>query len=86
MKCIGASFCRAQAPLTRSGDEKAQINQDSQDDAPFSGACPRADCPFVIYLASHEAAVVTGEVFQIDSGYTAFKANVDLMGAARGQI
>jgi NAD(P)-dependent dehydrogenase (short-subunit alcohol dehydrogenase family) len=45
-------------------------------------ATPEQIAPFVLYLASDESAVVTGGVFPIDSGYMAFKANVDLMGAA----
>ncbi|MGH9396935.1 MAG: SDR family oxidoreductase [Terriglobia bacterium] len=43
-------------------------------------ATPEQIAPFVVYLASDESAVVTGGVFPIDSGYMAFKANVDLMG------
>lgn len=45
-------------------------------------ATPEQIAPFIVYLASDESAVVTGGVFPIDSGYMAFKANVDLMGAA----
>jgi NAD(P)-dependent dehydrogenase (short-subunit alcohol dehydrogenase family) len=45
-------------------------------------AKPEQISPFIVYLASDESAVVTGGVFPIDSGYMAFKANVDLMGAA----
>jgi NAD(P)-dependent dehydrogenase (short-subunit alcohol dehydrogenase family) len=45
-------------------------------------ATPEQIAPFIIYLASDESAVVTGGVFPIDSGYMAFKANIDLMGAA----
>jgi NAD(P)-dependent dehydrogenase (short-subunit alcohol dehydrogenase family) len=41
---------------------------------------PEQIAPFVIYLASDESAVVTGSIFPIDSGYMAFKANVDIMG------
>jgi len=48
-------------------------------------AAPEQIAPFVVYLASDESAVVTGGVFPIDSGYMAFKANVDLMGAASGR-
>jgi NAD(P)-dependent dehydrogenase (short-subunit alcohol dehydrogenase family) len=44
-------------------------------------ATPEQISPFIIYLASDESAVVTGGVFPIDSGYMAFKANVDLMEA-----
>ena len=36
-----------------------------------------------VYLASDEAAVVTGGMVPIDSGYMAFQANVDIMGAMR---
>ena len=43
-------------------------------------ATPEQIAPFVVYLASDESCVVTGGVFPIDSGYMAFKANVDLMG------
>jgi len=43
-------------------------------------ATPEQIAPFVVYLASDESAVVTGGIFPIDSGYMAFKANVDLMG------
>ena len=43
-------------------------------------ATPEQIAPFVVYLASDESAVVTGAVFPIDSGYLAFKANIDIMG------
>jgi NAD(P)-dependent dehydrogenase (short-subunit alcohol dehydrogenase family) len=43
-------------------------------------ATPEQIAPFVVYLASDESAVVTGGIFPIDSGYMAFKANVDIMG------
>jgi NAD(P)-dependent dehydrogenase (short-subunit alcohol dehydrogenase family) len=44
-------------------------------------ATPEQIAPFAVYLASDEASVVTGGVFPIDSGYMAFKANVDVMGS-----
>jgi NAD(P)-dependent dehydrogenase (short-subunit alcohol dehydrogenase family) len=47
-------------------------------------ARPEQIAPFAVYLASDESAVVTGGVFPIDSGYMAFKANVDVMTAVRG--
>jgi len=43
-------------------------------------ATPEQIAPFVVYLASDESCVVTGGVFPIDSGYMAFKANLDVMG------
>jgi NAD(P)-dependent dehydrogenase (short-subunit alcohol dehydrogenase family) len=41
---------------------------------------PEQIAPFVVYLASDESTVVTGGIFPIDSGYMAFKAQVDIMG------
>jgi NAD(P)-dependent dehydrogenase (short-subunit alcohol dehydrogenase family) len=43
-------------------------------------ATPEQIAPFVVYLASNESGAVTGGIFPIDSGYMAFKANVDIMG------
>lgn len=43
-------------------------------------AKPEDIASFALYLASDEASVVTGGVFPIDSGYMAFKANLDLPG------
>jgi NAD(P)-dependent dehydrogenase (short-subunit alcohol dehydrogenase family) len=45
---------------------------------------PEEIAPFVVYLASDESAAVTGAVFPIDSGYMAFKARFDVMGAMQG--
>jgi len=42
---------------------------------------PEQIAPFVVYLAGDESASVTGGVFPIDSGYMAFKAQPDVMGA-----
>jgi NAD(P)-dependent dehydrogenase (short-subunit alcohol dehydrogenase family) len=41
---------------------------------------PEQIAPFVVYLASDESAAVTGTVFPVDAGYTAFKTKVDVMG------
>lgn len=43
-------------------------------------ATPEQIAPFVVYLASDESAAVTGAIFPIDAGYTAFKAQLDVMG------
>jgi enoyl-[acyl-carrier-protein] reductase (NADH) len=37
----------------------------------------------VTLLLSDEARAVTGSVIPVDSGYMAFKANLDVMGAMR---
>jgi enoyl-[acyl-carrier-protein] reductase (NADH) len=34
----------------------------------------------MLYLASDESSAVTGGIFPIDAGYTAFKAKLDVMG------
>ena len=44
---------------------------------------PEQVAPFVVYLASDESAAVTGTVFPVDAGYTAFKAQVDVMGTVQ---
>jgi NAD(P)-dependent dehydrogenase (short-subunit alcohol dehydrogenase family) len=49
-------------------------------------ATPDQIAPFVLYLASDESAVVTGGIFTIDAGYMAFKADVDVMAATRGEF
>ena len=41
---------------------------------------PANVAPLVVYLASDESAAVTGAVFPVDAGYTAFKTQVDVMG------
>ena len=48
-------------------------------------ATPEQIAPFVVYLASEESCVVTGGVFPIDSGYMAFKANLNVMGTMNPQ-
>ena len=40
---------------------------------------------FALYLASDDAAKVTGGIFPIDSGLTAFKSQVDVMAVVGGQ-
>ncbi len=44
---------------------------------------PEQVAPLVVYLASDESAAMTGAVLPIDSGYMAFKANLDVVGAMR---
>ncbi len=46
---------------------------------------PEQVVPFMLYLASDESTAVTGGIFPIDAGYTAFKANVNLMGITAAQ-
>jgi NAD(P)-dependent dehydrogenase (short-subunit alcohol dehydrogenase family) len=44
---------------------------------------PEQVAPLVVYLASDESEAMTGTVLPIDSGYMAFKANLDIVGAMR---
>jgi NAD(P)-dependent dehydrogenase (short-subunit alcohol dehydrogenase family) len=44
---------------------------------------PEQLAPLVVYLASDESEAMTGAVLPIDSGYMAFKANLDIVGAMR---
>ena len=46
-------------------------------------ATPEQIAPLAVYLASDESAVATGGIYPIDSGYLAFKARIDVMGAMR---
>ena len=46
-------------------------------------ATPEEIAPLVVYLAGDESAAMTGAVIPIDSGYMAFKANLDIVGAMR---
>jgi NAD(P)-dependent dehydrogenase (short-subunit alcohol dehydrogenase family) len=45
---------------------------------------PEDIAPFALFLASDESRSVTGGIFPVDSGYMAFKAHVDTMGAMHG--
>ncbi len=44
---------------------------------------PEQIAPLAVYLASDESAPVTGAAIPIDSGYMAFKADLDVVGAMR---
>jgi NAD(P)-dependent dehydrogenase (short-subunit alcohol dehydrogenase family) len=46
-------------------------------------AIPEQIAPLGVYLLSDESAIVTGGIHAIDSGYMAFKARLDVMGAMR---
>ena len=46
---------------------------------------PEQVAPLIVYLAGDEAAAMTGAVIPIDSGYMAFKANVDIVEAIRAK-
>jgi len=47
-------------------------------------AKPENIAAFALYLASDESSVTTGGIFPIDSGYTAFKANLNVADVLQG--
>jgi hypothetical protein len=63
-------------------DPEARATIDRLHILPVPG--PEGIAPFAVYLASEESAFVTGGIFPIDSGYMAFKAQLDVMGAVQG--
>jgi NAD(P)-dependent dehydrogenase (short-subunit alcohol dehydrogenase family) len=46
---------------------------------------PEQVAPLVVYLAGDESAAMTGAVIPIDSGYMAFKADLDIVDAMRAK-
>ncbi len=49
-------------------------------------AKPEDIASFALYLASDESSIVTGGIFPIDSGYMAFKANLDVSTMLSGGV
>lgn len=47
-------------------------------------AKPQDIASFALYLASDESSIMTGGIYPVDSGYSAFKANLDLSGVLGG--
>ena len=87
--CIGVSLHALAAdppkPVAKAAVKKAPAAKPAappgyKPGAPLPIATPEQIAPFAVYLASDEAAVATGGVYPIDSGYMAFKAQIDVMG------
>jgi NAD(P)-dependent dehydrogenase (short-subunit alcohol dehydrogenase family) len=78
VNAIAPSFVSSESQLVWLDDEEAKKTIERLHILPI--ATPEQVAPFVVYLASDESAAVTGTVFPIDSGYMAFKAQVDVMG------
>jgi NAD(P)-dependent dehydrogenase (short-subunit alcohol dehydrogenase family) len=81
VNAICPGFVATEPQLAWLADPGARATMDAIHLLPV--AQPEQIAPFAVYLASDEAAVVTGGVFPIDSGYMAFKANLEVMGAMR---
>ena len=82
VNAICPGFVATEPQLAWLGQPEARATMDALHLLPI--AQPEQIAPFAVYLASDESAVVTGGVFPIDSGYMAFKANLDVLGAMRG--
>ena len=78
VNAIAPSFVSTESQRVWLDDEQARATIQSLHILPVP--TPEQIAPFVVYLASDESTAVTGTVFPIDSGYMAFKAQVDVMG------
>jgi len=81
VNAVCPSFVATEPQLLWLGNPENQKMMDTLHLFPI--AKPEQIAPFIVFLASEESAVMTGGVFPIDSGYMAFKANVDLMGGVK---
>jgi NAD(P)-dependent dehydrogenase (short-subunit alcohol dehydrogenase family) len=81
VNAIAPSFVSTEPQQAWLGDAAARATIESLHILPIPA--PEQIAPFVVYLASDESMVVTGAIIPIDSGYTAFKAQVDVMGAVQ---
>jgi NAD(P)-dependent dehydrogenase (short-subunit alcohol dehydrogenase family) len=81
VNAIAPSFVSTEPQRVWLEDEQAAATIQSLHILPVP--TPEQIAPFVVYLASDESAAVTGAIFAIDAGYTAFKAQVDVMGTVQ---
>lgn len=77
VNCVCPGFVATESQMAWLADPAAQKVIDQLHILPVPG--PEAIAPFIVYLASDEAAYVTGGIYPIDSGYMAFKAKIDVM-------
>jgi NAD(P)-dependent dehydrogenase (short-subunit alcohol dehydrogenase family) len=83
VNAIAPSFVSTEPQRVWLDDDKALSTIQSLHILPVP--TPEQIAPFVVYLASDESVAVTGTVFPIDAGYTAFKAQVDVMGTVQAR-
>jgi NAD(P)-dependent dehydrogenase (short-subunit alcohol dehydrogenase family) len=79
VNCICPGFVATESQMPWLADSAARAEIERLHILPIPE--PEAIAPFAVYLASDESAFVTGGIFPIDSGYMAFKAKSDVMGA-----
>jgi NAD(P)-dependent dehydrogenase (short-subunit alcohol dehydrogenase family) len=78
VNAIAPSFVATEPQRVWLDDEQTQAAIQSLHILPVP--TPEQIAPFVVYLVSDESSAVTGTVFPVDAGYTAFKAQIDVMG------
>jgi NAD(P)-dependent dehydrogenase (short-subunit alcohol dehydrogenase family) len=78
VNAVAPSFVSTEPQMVWLDDEAARSAIESLHILPIP--TPEQIASFVVYLASDESAAVTGTVFPVDAGYTAFKAQMDVMG------
>lgn len=78
VNCVCPGFVATEPQMTWLANPAAQQMIAQLHILPVPG--PAAIAPFIVYLASDESTYVTGGIYPIDSGYMAFKANLDVMG------
>jgi NAD(P)-dependent dehydrogenase (short-subunit alcohol dehydrogenase family) len=78
VNAIAPSFVATEPQRVWLGDARALSTIQSLHILPIP--TPEQVAPFVVYLASDESSAVTGTVFPVDAGYTAFKTQADVMG------
>jgi NAD(P)-dependent dehydrogenase (short-subunit alcohol dehydrogenase family) len=83
VNAIAPSFVSTEPQRVWLADEHARATIQSLHLLPVP--TPEQVAPFVVYLASDESAAVTGTVVPVDAGYTAFKAQVDVMGTMQAR-
>lgn len=79
VNCICPGFVATESQMAWLDDPDARTMIERLHILPIPG--PEGIAPFAVYLGSDESAYVTGGVFPIDSGYMAFKAELNVMGA-----
>jgi NAD(P)-dependent dehydrogenase (short-subunit alcohol dehydrogenase family) len=81
VNAICPSFVSSEPQMTWLDDQSSRATIDSLHLLPIPS--PEQIAPLATLLLSDEAAAMTGCVLPIDSGYMAFKANLDVIGAMR---
>jgi NAD(P)-dependent dehydrogenase (short-subunit alcohol dehydrogenase family) len=75
-------FVATESQMAWLGDETARRSVEQLHLLPLP--TPEDIAPFALFLASDEARCVTGGIFPVDAGYSAFKGGPNVMSAIKG--